>query len=92
MLWLFLIGERNILWAGNTAASTHLILTVTFPDEVYLCPSSLHDHQSLKYCHSGIFVLRVFAEMLITYKQELEELSSIWLHFSVQYFHEAPWI
>lgn len=40
----------------------------------------------IKYCHSGMYVLRVFAEMLIMYKQELEELSSIWLHFSVQCF------
>lgn len=44
---LFFTGERKELWAGNTAANAHLIFTVTFPNEVYLCPSSLHDHQSL---------------------------------------------
>ena len=31
-------------------------------------------------------MFRVFAEMLITYKRGLVELSSIWLHFSVHCF------
>lgn len=43
----FLYWGKEHVWVGSTAASAYLIFTVTFPNEVYLCPSPLHDHQSL---------------------------------------------